>query len=320
MRQRFGFGEHVYELAPDWGRLPAGWSYVDACGVAVDGEDHVYVFNRGEHPMIVFDRAGKLLGTWGEGLFSRPHGLHVGRDGTLYCVDDGDHTVRKCTPDGKVLMTLGTPGQPSDTGYTGDLDTLPGGPPFNRPTNAALSAEGDLYVTDGYGNCKVHRFAPDGTLRFSWGAAGRGPGQFRLVHGVCVGRDGTVYAGDRQNNRIQRFSPNGEYLGEWSDVRQPDDVHLGPDGRFYVAELGYLDAAAGRLGARVTIRDEGGAILSAWGDEGDPCAPGNCAAPHGIAVDSEGSIYLGEVTHTARVRRGLAPPTCHVFQKFLRVR
>ncbi len=336
MAERFGYGDYIYELDPEWGRLPDGWSYVDASGVAVDDEDRVYVFNRGTHPVVVFDRSGRLLSAWGDGVFKNPHGIHFARSGdsggVLYCVDNGDHTVRKCSLDGRVLFTLGTPGVPSETGKgEGGWDAIRGGPPFNGPTNAALSSHpsdlgspdpsGDLYVTDGYGNCRVHRFAPDGTLKQSWGAAGGGPGQFRLPHGICIGPDGTIYAGDRQNSRVQRFSPSGDYLGEWSDVRRPDDLYY-RDGVFYVAELGYPDerVKTDGLGARVTIRNASGAILSAWGDAGDPCAPGHCAAPHGIAVDSEGSLYLGEVTYTARVRRGLVPPTCHVFQKFVRVR
>ncbi|HEY8475848.1 MAG TPA: peptidyl-alpha-hydroxyglycine alpha-amidating lyase family protein [Chloroflexota bacterium] len=321
MARRFGSGEHVYELAEGWGRLPEGWTYVDAVGVAVDKQDRVYVFNRGEHPVVVFDRDGTFLGSWGEGVFGRAHGIAIGPDESVYCVDDGDHTVRKFTLDGRLLMTLGTPGQPSDTGFDGSLDTIRGGPPFNRPTNVAVAPDGSLYVSDGYQNCRVHHFAPDGTLLHSWGSAGRGPGQFRLVHGICVGRDGRVYVGDRENNRVQVFSPGGEYLGEWSDVRRPDDVHLGPDGRFYVAELGFQGATSAReVGARITVRDERGTILATWGDGGDPCEPGNCAAPHGVAVDSRGDVYVGEVTFTALVRRNIVPPTCHVFQKYVRVR
>ncbi|HUE75674.1 MAG TPA: peptidyl-alpha-hydroxyglycine alpha-amidating lyase family protein [Chloroflexota bacterium] len=322
MAKRVGSGDYVYELDEAWGRLPDGWSYVDAVGVVVDGQDQVYVFNRGTHPVIVFDRAGTILGTWGEGVFANAHGLQIGPDGSIYCVDNGDHTVRKFTPDGKLLLTLGTPGQASDTGYSGDLDTLKPGAPFNRPTNCGIAADGSIYVSDGYGNCRVHRFGADGRLLQSWGEPGRGPGQFRLVYGVCIGSDGTVYVGDRANDRVQKFSPDGDYLGQWDDVRQPDDIHLGNDGRFFVAELGYQETRPldEGFGARVTIRDSEGQVLGGWGDEGNPCEPGNCASPHGVAVDSQGDIYLGEVTYTSRVSRGLAPPSCHVFQKFVRVR
>jgi DNA-binding beta-propeller fold protein YncE len=246
MAQRVGSGDFIYEVDERWGQLPASWSFVDAVGIVVDRDDRVYVFNRGAHPIIIFERDGRLAGSWGEGQFSNAHGLQIGADGSIYTVDTGDHTVRKWTPDGRLLLTLGTPGQAADTGFTGDLDTLRGGGPFNRPTNVAEAPDGSLYVSDGYANCRVHHFAADGTLLHSWGEPGRGPGQFRLVHGICVAPDGSVFVGDRANDRVQVFSPTGEYLREWSDVRQPDEVHLGPDSRFYVAELGYQDATAGQ--------------------------------------------------------------------------
>src|SRR6476469_2375146 len=108
-----GQGDYTYRLEPDWAKLPAGWSFRDVAAVAVDTRDQVYVFHRGEHPMMVFDRDGNLVTAWGAEIFKRAHGLHIGPDGALYCTDDGDHTVRKCTPEGKVLLELGIPNRPS---------------------------------------------------------------------------------------------------------------------------------------------------------------------------------------------------------------
>ena len=122
---RVGTGDFVYEVVMDWAKLPVDYHFVEAVDVAVDSADRVYVFNRGDHPMIVFDREGNFLESWGEGVFSRPHGLTIGRNDTLYCVDDGDHTVRKCTLDGRILMTMGTKGEPAPAHS---------GLPFNRPT------------------------------------------------------------------------------------------------------------------------------------------------------------------------------------------
>jgi sugar lactone lactonase YvrE len=316
---RVGQGDFVYELDQGWGKLPDGWEYVDVVGVRVDRADNVYVFNRGSHPVVVFDRAGKLLGSWGEGVFGRPHGLQIHGD-DVYCVDDLDHTVRKFTLDGQLRLTIGTPGQASKTGWSGSYDTLEGGPPFNRPTNLAVGANGDLYVSDGYGNCKTHRFSADGKLIQSWGEPGTGPGQFKLPHGACAEPDGTVLIGDRINGRVQRFSPTGEYVDEWSDVRQPDDVYRDADGNYFVAELGHLDGATPTtLGARVTVRDRAGRVLSAFGDDGDATRPGNMASPHGICVDSRGNLFVGEVTYTSRISRGILPAGTHVFQRFERV-
>jgi DNA-binding beta-propeller fold protein YncE len=107
-----GTGEHRYRVVENWGKLPDGWQLTDVASVAVDSKDRIYVFNRGEHPMVVLDRDGNFITSWGEGVFSRAHGLHIDADDHLYCTDDGDHTVRKCDTSGKVLLTIGIPNQP----------------------------------------------------------------------------------------------------------------------------------------------------------------------------------------------------------------
>ena len=326
---RLGSGNLTYELVEGWGHLPPDVDLVEVPAVGVDSRDRIYAFNRGEHPMVVFDREGNFLGSWGEGLFTRAHGICVGPDDSIYCVDDGDHTLRQCTPEGKVLMTLGVPHQPSDSGYV-PVDYLSvkyGGPPFCRPTNVALSPQGDIYVSDGYGNCRVHKFSPPGELLFSWGEPGSGPGQFRLVHGILVGPDGTVYVGDRMNSRVQVFSPTGEYLTEWPDVYQPNDLSLDTEGHVYVPELGYLpglplsgpEPAPGDEFARVTIRDLSGKVLSSITGP-DPSAPGCFLAPHGARVDSHGDLYVGEVSATNAKRLGRDRHEFNVLQKFARVR
>ncbi len=153
MTEILGDGAFRYRVEADWAKLPDGWSFNDVAAVAVDHKDRVYVFNRGEHPMIVFDREGNFMRSWGEGLFSRAHGLHIGADETLYCTDDGDHTMRRCTLEGEVLLTLGIPGKPAP---------YMSGEPFHRCTHTALSPQGDLYISDGYGNARVHKYSPDG--------------------------------------------------------------------------------------------------------------------------------------------------------------
>ena len=153
-----GSGAHRYRVVENWAKLPDGWEFKDVAAVAVDGKDRVYVFNRGEHPMIVFDREGNFIKSWGEGTFPRAHGLHIDANDILYCTDDGGHIVRKCTTDGKVLLELGVPGQPAP---------YMSGTPFHRCTHTALSPRGDIYVSDGYGNGKVHKYSPDGKLLMS---------------------------------------------------------------------------------------------------------------------------------------------------------
>jgi DNA-binding beta-propeller fold protein YncE len=327
---KIGAGDLRYEALAQWGSFPPGRSFVEVAGVATDSQDRVYVFNRGEHPLIVFDRDGRFLKSWGEGQFQRPHGIFIGSDDAVYCTDDLDHTVRKFTPDGKLLLTLGSSGRPSDTGIV-DIDYRTirrGGPPFNRPTNLTLAADGSMYVTDGYGNARVHCFAADGQLLFSWGEPGSGPGQFNLPHGIAVDRLGRVYVADRENSRIQVFTSKGEFLTEWTDVLRPMQIFIDRRDRAFVVELGWQ---AGLFpwqtpptpeppGARLSVFDLEGRLLASWASEGDPCAPGNFFAPHSIWMDSRGDLYIGEVVWSAGGNRGLVPPTCHALQKFVFVK
>ena len=317
-----------YEADANWAKVPAGWNWSEVAAVAADGHDRVFVFNRGEHPVMVFGCDGTFLGSWGERLFVRPHGIFVGPGETVYCTDDLDHTVRKFTLDGSLLLTLGNSGEASDTGATSiDFRTIHhAGPPFHYPTNLALSSDGEMYVSDGYGNARVHKFDPDGRLLFSWGAPGSGPGQFQIPHGIAVGPDGTVYVADRENSRIQLFNSAGAYLAEWTDVARPCQIYIEDAGDVYVAELGFRAgmwpgtraAEPDATGGRVSIFSQRGELLARWGGGRNPCAPGDFFAPHGICVDSRGDIYVAEVVMSAGGNRGLVPPDCHTLQKFVR--
>jgi streptogramin lyase len=316
----------TYGVVEGWEQLPAGYEHRDVAGVAVDGEDRIFLICRGDHPIIVYDRKGNFIRSWGEGDFTyRTHGITAAPDGTVWCTDDGNHTVRRFTPEGKLLMTLGTPNTAADTGYDGkDYMTITKpADAFNRPTNLAIGPKGDLYVSDGYGNCRVHRFAPTGERKRSWGVPGTGPGQFYLPHGIAVAADGRVFVCDRENDRIQIFSPEGEYLSEWTDTQRPTHLVFDAKGRAFVSELWWHSGQTSRRhGAiaqarpgRVSVLDPEGRVLARWGGP-EASAPGNLAAAHGIAVDSKGDVYVSEVTWTFAVSRGHAPANCHTFQKF----
>jgi DNA-binding beta-propeller fold protein YncE len=320
----------TYELVEGWEQLPQGWSHGDVPGVATDAQDRVYVLTRGEHPVIVYDRDGRFLGSWGEGVFTRPHGITI-LDDIAYCVDDADHTVRAFTLDGELRWTLGTPHGPSDTGYRADqpanlLTIERAAGPFNRPTRLVVAPGGELYVADGYGNARIHRFSAAGELLQSWGGPGAGPGQFNLPHSVWVHTDGRVFVCDRENDRIQIFGPTGELLAMWTNVTRPGDLFIDRHERVYVGEMAW-DAGQSSLSGRrwpetraaqISIRDMDGTVLARWGGP-DPCAPGSFASPHGLWVDSGGAIYVGEVTHTALSRSGRWHPGCHSLQKFVPV-
>jgi DNA-binding beta-propeller fold protein YncE len=283
-----------YQVEEGWGKLPDGWSFKEVAAVAVDHKDNVYCFNRGEHPVIVFDSAGNFLRSWGEGMFPRAHGAFTAPDESLFLTDDGDHTVRKCTLDGKVLLTLGISGKPAP---------LMSGEPFHRCTHTALSPKGEIYVSDGYGNARVHKYTPDGKLLLSWGEPGTGAGQFNIVHNICCDRDGWVYIADRENHRVQVFDGNGRFETQWSNMARPCALFLqdGPQQLIYVGEFGAGTGASQdwpNIGARVSIATTKGEILAQLGGLKVSEEPGSFLAPHGVAVDSRGNIYVAEVSWT----------------------
>ncbi len=318
----------TYEVVGDWAQIPPTWDLVEVPGLAIDSKDRIVAFTRGEPPVVVFDRTGRVLISWGTGKFRRPHAACIGPDDCLYCVDDFAHAVRKYALDGTLLGTIGPADSPSETGYAPDdfLSVKRGGPPYNLPTSIALSARGEIYVTDGYGNSRVHKFSPDGTLLFSWGEPGSGPGQFHLPHGICVDQQGRVYVGDRMNSRIQVFSPTGEFLAQWNDVYQPNDIYIDAEDHVFVAEIGYRpdlpmpgpaplpeDAFS-----RVTLRNLEGRILSKI-TSSDPGAPGGFLSAHAARTDSYGALYVGEVSATRARNQGKDRRAFNILQQFRRI-
>jgi DNA-binding beta-propeller fold protein YncE len=271
----------------------------------------------------VFDRQGKLLKTWGGEFFGHSHGVCIGPDDSIYYADDGNHTVSKLTREGKPLLTLGKKGQPSETGFSwvkenGErrdfmealLSVKRGGPPFNGPTGVALSAAGEIYVSDGYGNARVHKFSPDGRLLFSWGEPGKGPGQFIVPHAVVVDRRGRVLVADRHNNRVQIFDDRGKYLEEWGGLELPTDLYIDKDETVYVAELL----------PRVSIFNIEGKLLARWGNEGRTKEDPLFVNLHAISVDSRGDLYVADVMGIYKDSPFLATRKTRMIQKFLRKR
>jgi outer membrane protein assembly factor BamB len=290
-----GSGEYRYRIVEDWAKLPDGWSFKEVAAVGVDNDDNVYCFNRGEHPMMVFDRDGNFLRSWGEGEYPRAHGVHMGPDESIYLTDDGGHFVRKCRLDsGKVLLELGVPGKPAP---------YMSGEPFHRCTHTALSPKGEIYVSDGYGNARVHKYSPDGKLLMSWGEPGTDPGQFNIVHNICTDADGWVYVADRENHRVQVFDGNGKYEAQWNNLHRPCGLFMPHAHRpvCYIGELGpsmRVNLNSPNLGPRVSIVDNQGKLLSRIGDPHAGQAPTAFLGPHGLAVDSDGDLYVGEVCWT----------------------
>ncbi len=316
-----GTGEYRYRVEEHWPNIPADIKIGDVSAVAVDKNDRVYLFNRGPNPMIVVDTAGNFIETWGQGVFGDAHGVYVGEDGYIYCTDWGDHTVRRCTPSGEVLMTLGTPNKPAP---------YMSGAPFNRPTHTVLSRDMKyLYVTDGYGNARVHKHTYDGELVGGWGVSGTGEGEFNLPHAICCDKQGRLYVADRENHRIQVFDGNGKFLWQINNIHRPGGLFLSEDDDpiCYIGELGPFYAFnrhAPNIGPRVSIMTKEGKLLGRL--IGDPPAgnnPGQFLSTHSVALDSKGDMYVGQVGNNSWPQlfpgQPLPDDLCHI-RKLVRIR
>lgn len=257
----FGYGEYRYERIPRWGRLPKGWEFGKLSSVAVDSQDRVYLYQRTEHPVVVLDRDGDFLTSWGEGVIAEGHGIFIDAEDHVYLVDRQGQQVLKFSTEGKLVMALGNRGCPAREA------------PFNFPTGVAVGPAGEIYVCDGYGNSRVHKFSAEGELLLSWGRAGSGPGQFKVPHAAWVDSHGRVYVCDRENNRVQLFTTEGVFVAEWTDFYRPADIYMDGGGAVYVTD--HIP--------RLSILDPAGNLLA----RGQ-----SCDIPHGVWGDSRGDFYV----------------------------
>ena len=258
---------------PDWPQLPEGWNFGESAGVAVDGQQNVFVFHRGPHPLIQFSPEGRFLRTLLEGLVTSAHAVRVDGDNNLWVVDVGSHTVLKVHPSGRILMVLGRRGSPG-----ADEDR------FDQPTDIAVAPDGTLFVTDGYGNSRVMKFSRDGKFLTQWGAKGKGPGEFDLPHSVVLDREGRVYVADRENGRIQVFTADGGFVAQWTGLGSPWGLVMTPEQDILMA-----DGTNNRI--IKVARD--GRLLGAYGRPGK--LPGEFSLAHAIALGSGGEVYVAEI-------------------------
>ncbi len=269
-----------YTVAADWPQMPKGYNFGEASGVDVDKQGNVWVFNRGRWPVMEFDRSGRMLQAWTDDTFrvKSAHGLRVGPDGNLWCVDVEGHVVFKMSPDGRVLMVLG-----NRQGVPGNNDAQDA---FNRPTNLAFLPNGNFYVSDGYVNSRVIEFTPEGEYIRHWGRKGSGDGEFNLVHDVVVDSRGRVYVADRTNERIQVFDEEGKFLAKWTGIGAPWGLAYSPgEQAIYMCDGKYNRISKLNLEGQVL------GVLSSWGK-----APGKVDYVHSIAIDpADNSLYTVEI-------------------------
>ena len=283
--KRFGVGNYQYEAVAGWGDLRRSCIVSD---VATDSKDRVYLAVRDvPYPetttgaILVFDRDGHLLTSWGEDLFTTPHGIWISGEDEIYFADCNDHTVRKYSTSGDLLMTLGVKDRPGAPGA-----------PFNRPCRAVLSRSGDIFVADGYGQDRVHRLSPEGDVICSWGETGDGPSQFNLPHDVTVDRHDRVYVMDRTNNRCQVFDSDGTYITEWKDVAGANDAVIDDEDVMHICE-----GVAGML-----LMGLDGTVIGRWGERGSEA--GQIAGGlHGLWIDRHGDLYTAEVGAEDRIQK-----------------
>lgn len=275
-----------FKVVEGWAKLPRDFDLGECASVAIDSSDRVYFHVKGPHPVVVFDRDGNFLKSWGEGIFEGAHGITIGPDDSIYTADAGHHVIRKLTIDGDLIWE-----------HHSEAPRF-SGEPFNRPAQVACSPKsGDLFVADGYGNARIHRLTPDGELKYSWGAPGTEPGCLVLPHNLVVDKDENVYVADRENHRVQVFSATGELLALWPNIWRAAGLAMDVDGYIYVAEMPpatYIwDCPS--TGHAVSIFDQNGKRLFRYGDPQLGDSSGQFTAPHGIAVDSIGDVYVCEM-------------------------
>lgn len=268
-----GWPELNYAPVPDWPLLPEGWNLGEAPGVAVAPNDTVYVFHRGPRPLIQFSSSGKFIRFLLEGMVTSAHGVRVDHEDNIWIADHRGHTVLKLNPMGRVVMVLGRRDVP------GSNETN-----FNQPTDIAVARNGDVYVTDGYGNSRVMKFSRDGKFLLQWGKKGTAEGEFNLPHSVILDAAGQVYVADRENSRIQIFTPDGRFVRQWTGLGSPWGLAITSAQEIFMAD--------GRNNRVLKLNLEG-QVLGVLGSPGKK--PGQFAYAHHLAVSSRGELYVSEI-------------------------
>ena len=291
-----------YDVAPSWPKYPdhvsgKGWT----SGIAVDRKDQVWFFKKGPNPVQVYKADGTFVRTWGKGAFVNPHHLRIDHEGYIWVADFGLHIVQKYTPEGKLLLTLGTKGEAG-------LDETH----FNMPTDMVVTPQGDIFVTDGYGNRRVVHLDKHGKFIKAWGSYGSTPGAFVLPHAIAQDSKGRLYVADRNSGRIQRFDQNGKFLDQWTNLIMPWGLSISAKDEIWVCGSSphwwlrsdqypeYKDQLFMRFDLDGRVKQVWSIPLGDIGtDKNNPdtsrLKPGEAVGVHCIAQDSQGNLYVGDI-------------------------
>lgn len=282
----------TFVVDPAWPERRADLPWAEVPGVAVDAKDNVYVFTRAKPPVQVYDAKGKFLRAWGDEVGSAHH-IKIDHEGNVWITDIDRHVVQKCTPEGKILLTLGTPGK------AGRDKTH-----FHMPTDVAVTPAGDIYVSDGYGNARIVHFDKSGAYKNEWGGLGHGPGQFSIPHAIAYLK-GKVYVADRNNVRIQVFDEKGNFLEEWRDLIVPWGFCVTGKGELWVCGSSPMpwrkeDKALGcppkdQIFMKFTPEGKLLQLLTLPKGFDGKERPGEVNWVHAIAADAAGNLYLGDI-------------------------
>jgi peptidylamidoglycolate lyase len=289
-----------YELVSGWPHLPDAYQLGNPTGIGIDKEQNIFVFSRAyrkwtepfpdslitSKTILKLDRnSGKILDAWGANLFIMPHGLTVDQDNNIWVTDVALQQIFKFSHDGKLLMKLGV------EKTAGDDSTH-----FNLPTDVAVATDHTFYVSDGYGNNRVVKFSAAGNYLFEWGKKGNKPGEFNLPHGISLDAAGNVYVADRENNRVQCFSPDGKFLKAWDNSSQGAVYSVTCDKfKNKLIAIDYLKNQEEVKGSDVIIYDSINNQENRFGKSGKYSGP--VCRYHDVAIDDEENIYIGDISN-----------------------
>jgi DNA-binding beta-propeller fold protein YncE len=283
-----------YQVDPSWPQKPSQCNWSDMPGIAVDDHDQIYVYTRAVPPVQVYDSSGKFVRGWGEDAVKKAHHIKFDSKGMVWISDIGNHTVMQFTPEGKLLKTLGT------RGVAGNDNAH-----FDQPTDMAITPDGQVFVSDGYGNSRVVHFDRDGRYVKSWGKLGTAPGEFSIPHAIALDSKGRIYVADRNNVRVQVFEQSGKFVEEWRDIIVPWGFWVSKEDDIWVCGSTPMPWRKEDTTLGCPPKDQvfmkfntAGRVLQVWtvpkGNDGQE-KPGELNWVHCVALDSQGNIYAGDI-------------------------